>query len=881
MAEQKSSRSSIDLAFERKVRLSTWALLFEQLWPRLWVVLGIAALFVLISLAGIWSWLGNAAHKGVLAIFAVAFLAAFAFAARVRWPSREEAIRRIERTSGAPHRPASSYEDALSGAAAAEPATMALWQAHRDRLARALARLRVGHPSPRTDRYDPFALRALGLVGTLLVIVLVGDSIRDRLGAAFRFGVDPAAAAARLDAWVTPPPYTGRAPVMLADGARPELAVGGADGKPLQVPDRSVLIVRSTGLAAGDLVLEIETGGSSRKAISADAPRTASDVAELRHEIRKAGKIRVLRGGTEVANWAIAVTPDQPPRITLTKEPERTARGSMKLTYKVEDDYGVASAAVKLAKTKAEDGDPATAWARTEVLKGPRLPLERPPPLPLRLPGAGGKGSEAQTYLELGSHPWAGLKVTMTLEATDVAGQVGRSGTMEIILPSRNFENPLARAVVEQRRKLVEDARYRGQVLKALDALTLEPDDFIEDTPVYLGLRSVYHRLQQDRSRAGLKSAIEHLWHIALKIEDGDLSEAERALRDAQEKLSKALEQGASDEEIQNLMQELRQALNEYVEQLSRQAENQPSDIPPGLNQQSQLLNQQDLERMMRNIEELAKNGARDQAQQLLSELRDIMERMQTGRMAEQQMQQSQQMMKMMDELSGIVGDQQKLLDDTFNELRRQDGRDQKGAQQQGRQGERKGQQQGQRGQGRGDRKSGQQRQRGEGGESGEQSQGEQGGQGQLGQRQGQLREQLDELRRQLREGGMGDPQQLEAAREAMENAERALQQGELGDAADEQAQALDQMRQGAQSMAQEMMRNMPQRYGQSGDTPRDPLGRPQRSQGPDLGTSVKVPDQIDIQRAREILEELRRRLGEPQRPQGELDYIERLLRRF
>ena len=73
-------------------------------------------------------------------------------------------------------------------------------------------------------------------------------------------------------------------------------------------------------------------------------------------------------------------------------------------------------------------------------------------------------------------------------------------------------------------------------------------------------------------------------------------------------------------------------------------------------------------------------------------------------------------------------------------------------------------------------------------------------------------------------------------------------------------------MRQGAQSMAQEMMRNMPQRYGQSGDTPRDPLGRPQRSQGPDLGTSVKVPDQIDVQRAREILEELRRRLGESTR---------------
>ena len=55
----------------------------------------------------------------------------------------------------------------------------------------------------------------------------------------------------------------------------------------------------------------------------------------------------------------------------------------------------------------------------------------------------------------------------------------------------------------------------------------------------------------------------------------------------------------------------------------------------------------------------------------------------------------------------------------------------------------------------------------------------------------------------------------------------------------------------------------------------------PSGRKGPDLGTSVKVPDEIDMQRAREILEELRRRMGEPTRPQSELDYIERLLRRF
>jgi hypothetical protein len=60
-----------------------------------------------------------------------------------------------------------------------------------------------------------------------------------------------------------------------------------------------------------------------------------------------------------------------------------------------------------------------------------------------------------------------------------------------------------------------------------------------------------------------------------------------------------------------------------------------------------------------------------------------------------------------------------------------------------------------------------------------------------------------------------------------------------------------------------------------------DPLGRPVRSREYGDDFTVKVPDEIDVQRARRVLEELRRRFGEQMRPQIELDYIERLLRGF
>ena len=60
-----------------------------------------------------------------------------------------------------------------------------------------------------------------------------------------------------------------------------------------------------------------------------------------------------------------------------------------------------------------------------------------------------------------------------------------------------------------------------------------------------------------------------------------------------------------------------------------------------------------------------------------------------------------------------------------------------------------------------------------------------------------------------------------------------------------------------------------------------DPLGRPLhgREYGDDY--TVNVPGEIDVQRARRIIEDLRRRFGDVLRPQEELDYIERLLKDY
>jgi uncharacterized protein (TIGR02302 family) len=182
---------------------------------------------------------------------------------------------------------------------------------------------------------------------------------------------------------------------------------------------------------------------------------------------------------------------------------------------------------------------------------------------------------------------------------------------------------------------------------------------------------------------------------------------------------------------------------------------------------------------------------------------------------------------------------------------------------------------------------------------------------GDLQQDQQGLRDRLKKLQQELAKRGMGqgqrgekgqqgqdgDPQAgddqdgLGEADNAMGDASGRLGEGNADAAVDSQGKALDALRKGAQSLAEAMQQGDGDGQGdgpgtragrqQSGGNQSDPLGRPLhgREFGDDL--TVKIPGEIDVQRVRRILEELRRRLADPQRPQIELDYIERLLKDY
>ena len=857
----RGAERSVGSALATALRRARWTIFWERLWPALATLATAAGLFLTVSWLGLWLWLPPLGRATAVLAFAIIALAAAVPFVFVRVPAIADGLRRLDHASGLRHRPATALVDALA-VTPSDSYSLALWNAHVERARAAVRTFKAGWPSPRVAGRDPYALRALVLIACIATFVAAGGERWKRIAAAFDWQGVVLPANFRVDAWVTPPAYTGKPPIILA-GIHPGETARAADaaGEPVTVPAGSTLVVRATGK------LHLDVTGSGGVTAANEATHAPSGTEEHRFKIAATGTA-TLRGVGDDLTWAFNATPDKPPTIALTKDPEQQNRGAMLLSYRVEDDYGATEAHATFARkdVPAAKGD------------GPH-PLYGPPDFSLILPQARTKSGVAQTIKDVTDHPWAGAEVVMTLTARDEGGNEGRSEPFAFHLPERAFTKPLAKALVEQRRNLALDARVRSQVITAVDALTLGPDKFRTEAGIYLGLRSIFWSLVRAKSDDDLREVAARLWSMAVGLEDGDISEAQAALRAAQEALRNALDRGAGDQELKQLMDQLRAAMDRFMQAMQEQLKNNQQLSRP-LDRNSRMLRQQDLKNMLDRLESMARSGAKDAARELLQQLEQMMENLQ---MASPDMNGDDlgDMMQQLDELGDVIHKQQELRDRTFRQ-----GQDQR------RRGGERGQQ-------------GRQGQKGQQGQQGQEGQQQGDPFGDLRQSQQALRDRLNKLLEELKNRGFGPNQQgkpgqqgqgqgdmndLDRAGEAMGEAESSLGEGNADSAVGSQGRALDALRKGAQGLAQSMQQQMgqglgPGRSGRLGQ-PRaqqetDPLGRPLR--GRDYGDdyTVKVPGEIDVQRARRIIEELRRRFGDVLRPQEELDYIERLLKDY
>lgn len=854
----------------RLVSRARWALAWEQAWPAVWWPLAVLVSFLIVSWLGLWLDLPVPARQAGLALFGVALLLSLWPAFRVRPPPRSAALDRLDRDSGVGHRPARAVEDAIA-LGSDDGGSRALWALHLRRAEAAVRSLRVSRPRPDMPRQDRYALRAASLVAAVAAAFVAGPEIGSRLSAPFDWrGPVAPASLFRVDGWIDPPLYTRLPPLMI------DLAAG---EQRLRAPVGSTLVIRMAG--RGEATLLPGPGLSPLKGADNQRP----ELREQRYRVAGSTELGIRSGLagraglTDGMRLVIEAIPDRVPEVAISAPPENNARGTFTLAYRAADDYGLTAAEGLVEKPAGAAG----ASQRRSLVPAPRITLT--------LPSDHRAGEEARTTVDLTDHAWAGARVRLTLVARDEVEQEGRAETIDYTLPQRPFAKPLAKALVEQRRSIVMDPDGRKPVQLALDALLIAPERFTPEWGVFLGLKAAADRYRVAKSDADLTEVADWLWTMALQIEDGDLSDAERELRAAQEQLREAIDRNAPEQEIARLTEALRQAmdkfLREFAEKMNRdgQSPDQQASRTP-----DRTISPDDLNRMLNEMQDAMRRGDVAEAQRLLEQLKNMMENLRTARPNSRMSDpMAREMNRQMEELDGMVREQQELRDETFRQGQ------QRRAQGQNRQSQRQPGQQGQRGQ----RQPGQSGQEGEQGEGQEGAEGGQGQEGQgVGRRQQALRERLQDLQRRMRGNGMRGEQGLGEAEGAMRDAEGQLGQGRDGQAVDSQGRALEGLQRGRQGMAQQMQQMMGEnggegeggepggpgeQRGRASNDPRsdDPLGRPTRSRDFSDGR-VRIPgaNESAVERARRILEELRRKLGDPLRAREELDYFERLLRR-
>ncbi len=822
------------------------AMVFERLWPLVLPAFLFAMLFAAISWFGLFRLVPDTIRVAGVSVFAIAIIGALTRLRHFRWPEDKSVDRRLEKNNRLVHAPVSSQTDNLSTGAG--EFSQVLWLEHKRRMARDLKNLEPDLPRTGVPARDPFATRGAIVLLAVIAFAYSASPTGGRLTDAFHVHDVASSVPPRIDAWATPPVYTSRAPIFLT-------SKGNQTRELFTVPAGSVVTVRVSG-GAGDETLSftdsngaitaIETATEQKRSESGSPVLTAK---QFEYQLARDGNISVASRSGAIDSWQFTIVLDAPPKIRFNGEPKRAVSGALQLSYIAEDDYGIAEAHAAIDQPE-------------ESVSPDTRPLYGPPEMPLSLPRRGARITESRTLRDLTEHPWAGSAVSIQLDAIDDAGQSGKSEKKTLVLPARIFTNPLAKAVIEQRRELALDANSKPWVMTLMDAITIRPEDTIPNKAHFLALTSARTRLELAETDDELRAVVDYLWEVARGIEDGDLSAAEKRLRDAQEALKQALEDGASDAEIEQLMAELREAMQDFMRELAKRALENPELAQP-MTPNGQELRQSDLDRLMDQIEELAKSGARDKAQELLSQLENMMNNLQAGRhMQDRSDGQRGQMREQMNKLGEMMQRQQELMNETFRNQQRRPGTD-------------RGQREQQQGQTPGD-------QQGQGGMSADEFA---EALRQLQEGQGQLRGELGEFLKDLEGMGIDPGNEFGQAGESMGRAGDALGRADSGEAIGEQEQALDALRRGAQGMMEQMQQAMQGENGGSEDdgtlnrrANRDPLGRPRATNGPDFGSGVEVPDEIDVQRARRILEAIRKRLGDNLAPRLEKEYLERLL---
>jgi uncharacterized protein (TIGR02302 family) len=763
-------------------------------------------------------------------VVAVAALAALAWGWRqFRKPTRGDALARLDATL--PGRPLSALGD-TQVIGTGDPASLAVWRAHLKRMADRAAQAKPVAPDLRLSSRDPYSLRYVALTAAVMA-ALFGSFWRVSSVAGIAPGpAEAAGGGPSWEGWAQPPAYTGKPSVYLSDVTAPTL----------ELPVGTRIQIRLYGEAGALSVDQTIARVAPQPASAEPAPPAPEGMAGLTDlTVSQSGSLEITGpGGRE---WQITAIPDGMPAIEVSGYMTREADGTFKQGFTARDDYGVVAGRVTITLDLA-------AVDRRHGLTVDPEPVE-PVLLDLPMPMKGGRQEFTEMLVDdLSKSVLANLPVTMVFAATDAAGQAAESAPYSVLLHGRRFFDPMAAAVIELRRDILWNRVNAPRTVEILKAVSHRPEDFLRSDRAALHLRVALRELEKIQGSMTTEqrdAMAETLWAIALMFEEGDLSSALERLQRAQDRLEEAIRNGASPEEIDELMKELQQAMRDYTQELAEEAQRNPEGAPQG--GEGQEITGDMLQQMLDEIERLMQEGKTAEAMALMEQLRQLMENMQVT-----QGQGQGQGEGPMQDLGETLRDQQDLSDDAYRDM-----------------------------------------QQGRGGDQGQEpgQDGEPRDEGDLAERQRDLRERLGELQDQRLPGDGGEQGEagrdaLDRAEDAMRQAERALDEGDLDGALDHQADAMEAMREGMQEFGEALAEENrdgqenggTQEAGRADPEGRDPLGR-EPGDAARIGSDRNMVQNDPDKRAQDLLDEIRRRSGEAGRPAEELDYLKRLLDMF
>ena len=518
--------------------------------------------------------------------------------------------------------------------------------------------------------------------------------------------------------------------------------------------------------------------------------------------------------------WFFKIIPDKPPILSFLSKPTEVNQVALTFVTKASDDYGIKSLRVNISR-------PIEYKHFIEEYLSYNLKVES---------GLiNNKNVESYFYERLSNIIWAGSSSVLTVEASDVSGQVIKK-LENIIIPKKEFKDNIANKVINIRDNI---AKKKINLNKAKEKLLIiwNENEYLQQDPYikkhFLDLLDNIKPRKQFSFSISNKLFVK-MYELSEMIEEGKTYLAKKNLEKIEQSLFDSIKQKETDK-ISTNVKKLKESLDSLLK-LNEDNDNSKTEF----NKKANNSLREEIDKLTQQIEDLLKTGSKQKANEKIRQLKQLTESIKNPNKNKEIMQKAQKREEFINKLSDLLNEQEKVMEETFNRAANKGKFEQSSE--------------------------------GSGGKSSKEKQEE-------------LRNTLGNLMRDIGASESEIPQELGKADRAMRQASRDLEGGRPDNASNAQGRALEMIQRSINKINSEQLSNKSQ-LAKSGNesntekTQKDYLADKENIeyQGTSAGGKLNMPQARKVQTAKKIADELYNRFNQEDRSLKEKKYIKNLL---